>query len=128
MTLRAYRITETLLLAVVAASVALAMVQGYAWLPAPIIIAAIIVGMMLRRRVKEFAVDERVTNIAEKSLALAAGVFIVIAAPTGITLLALGREVSPEIKAVGWTLALAGAVVVLIYSAAYIYYNSRYSG
>lgn len=128
MTLKRYRIMETIMLIVLGVSVGVATAQGYVWMPAPFIIAFVIIGVLMRRRVKEFAVDERVNNIAEKSLALASGAFIIVAAPVGLTLVAMGNEASPELETIGWTLAAASCGQVLIYSIAYIYYNSKYSG
>lgn len=128
MTLKRYRLLEIIMFIALAVSVSLAVVMGYAWIPAPFILTAMVMGILMRQKVKEFAVDERVNSIAEKSLALASGIFIIVAAPIGITFIALGREARPELEPIGWTLSLAGCGLVLIYSIAHIYYNSKYSG
>lgn len=128
MTLKRYRLATVIMLVIVAASVGWAVTSGNAWIPAPVIIAAIVIGILCRKSVKELAVDERVTNISEKALAFASGIFLIVAAPIGLTFIALGQEAVPELEPIGLTLAFSVCGLVLIYYIAYLYYNRKYSG
>ena len=128
MTLKRYRLLTAVMMVIVAAAVGWAVVSANIWIPAPVIVAAIVIGILVRKRVKELAVDERVTNISEKALALASGIFLIVAVPIGLTLVALGQEKMPELEPIGLTLAFSACGLVLIYYIAHIYYNRKYSG
>jgi uncharacterized membrane protein len=128
MTLKRYRLLTVIMMVVVAAAVSWAVVSANIWIPAPVIVAAIAIGIIIRKRVKELAVDERVNTIAEKALAFTCGVFLIVGAPVGITLLARGQERLPELEPVGWTLCLTVCGLVLLYFATNLYYNRKYSG
>ncbi|MGD9115652.1 MAG: DUF2178 domain-containing protein [Dehalococcoidia bacterium] len=128
MSLTKYRILTAVIMAAVAASVVWAVLSANFWIPAPAIVAAIVIGIIIRRRVKELATDERTNTIAEKALAFANGIFLIVGAPVGITFIALGQEKLPELEPVGWTLTLAVCALVSLYFAANLYYNKKHSG
>jgi uncharacterized membrane protein len=128
MSLKRYRLFTAITMVIVAASVAWAVVNSNAWIPAPVTVAAIVIGIILRKRVRELAVDERVNTIAEKALAFASGVFLIVAAPIGLTLVALGWESSSDLYVIGLTITFTVCGLVLFYYAANLYYNRKHSG
>jgi len=128
MSLKRYRLFTAVIMVAVAASVGWAVVNGNPWIPAPVIVAAIVIGILIRKRVKELAVDERVNSIAEKALAFASGIFLIVAAPIGLTFIALGQETMPKLEPIGLTLTFAVCGLVLFYYAANLYYNRKHSG
>ncbi len=128
MSYKRYRLFTAITMVIVAASVAWAVVNSNAWIPAPVIVAATVIGIILRKRVRELAVDERVTNISEKALAFASGVFLIVAAPIGLTLVALGWESSSDLYVIGLTITFTVCGIALFYYAANLYYNRKYSG
>jgi uncharacterized membrane protein len=105
-----------------------AIVSGNAWIPIPVIIAALVIQLFVRRRVKEVVVDERVYSIAEKASLVAFRIFGIAAAVIGATLVALGWQSASDLYKIGLTLAYAVCGLLVIYYIAYIYYNRKYSG
>ena len=77
---------------------------------------------------KKLAVDERVNTVAEKALSVASTVFIILSAPIGLTLIALGQNDYPGLEPVGFTLAFSVCAVVLVYYIAHLYYNRKLGG
>jgi len=87
-----------------------------------------VVMLLLRRRVREVVVDERVYSIAEKASLVAFRIFGIAAAVIGITLVALGWQSASDLYKIGLTLAYSACGLLVIYYIAYIYYNRKYSG
>jgi uncharacterized membrane protein len=102
--------------------------NGYAWIPAPALIAAIIILLLFRRGLREITVDERTFSIAYKASRVAFVAFGVGAVAIGATLLALGQSGQPELKPVGFTLCYSICALVIIYSVAYSVYNRKFGG
>ena len=128
MSLQRYRMVTVIMMVVAAGLVAWAVINSNAWVPAPAIVVAIVIGIILRQRVKELAVDERVNSIAEKALALASVIFLLAAAPVGLTMVALGWESASDLYVIGLTIAFSACGLVLIYYIANLYYNRKHSG
>ena len=128
MTLTKYRIIEAAILVIIAVLVGWSVVNGNAWIPVPAFIAGIVIGLIIRKGVKKLAVDERVNTVAEKALSVASAVFIILAAPVGLTLIALGRNNHSNSEPIGFTLVYSACAVALIYYIANIYYNRKLGG
>jgi uncharacterized membrane protein len=128
MSLKRYRILTAITLVIVAASVGWAVVNGNAWIPIPIFVAALLILLLSRRRVREIVVDERVYSIAEKASYLAFRIFGIAAAVIGATLVAIGWDSSSALYKIGLTLTFAACGLMMIYYIAYIYYNKKHSG
>ena len=128
MTLKKYRLIEAAIIIIVIVLVGWSVMNGNAWIPIPVFIAGTIIGLCIRKGVKKLAVDERVNTVAEKALSVASGVFIILAAPVGLTLIALGRNNHPNLEPISFTLAYSTCAVVLIYWIANIYYNRKLGG
>jgi uncharacterized membrane protein len=128
MTLNKYRLIEFVVIIVVMGLTAWSVMSGIAWIPVPAFVAGIVIGLFIRKGVKKIAVDERVNTVAEKALSVASAVFIILAAPIGLTFIALGLNDYPDLEPVGFTLAFSACAVVLIYYIANIYYNRKLGG
>jgi uncharacterized membrane protein len=95
-------------------------------IPAAVILFIILV--ISRRRVTETVVDERAWSVAYRASRTAFGIFAVLAATTGITLIYLARDASDVLFHVGITLNYAACALVVFYWLAYIYYNRKLGG
>jgi uncharacterized membrane protein len=128
MSLKTFTVIKMFVVIIMAGLVGWAMVSGNALIPIPVAIAALVILLLFRRRVKKVVVDERIYSIAEKASYLAFRIFGIAAAVIGATLVALGQEAMPELEPIGFTLAYSVCGLMAIYYIAYIYYNRKYSG
>jgi uncharacterized membrane protein len=128
MSLKTFTRIRIFVLIIMVGLISWAIVSGNALIPIPVVIAAIVIVLLFRRRVREVAVDERVYSIAEKASYLAFRIFGIAAAVIGATLIALGWDSSSDLYTIGLTLAYAVCGLLVIYYIAYIYYNRKYSG
>jgi uncharacterized membrane protein len=106
-----------------------AVYAGNPWVPVPTVLGTIIVLYLLRRRVNEVVVDERVFRVADRAANLAYRTFGVAGAILGCTFLALSRFSADAAWAetAGFTLLFAVAGLVFIFFVSYNYYNSKYA-
>jgi uncharacterized membrane protein len=128
MSLKTFTRIRIFVLIIMVGLISWAIVSGNAWLPIPVVIAAIVIVLLFRRRVREVAIDERVYSIAEKASYLTFRIFGIAAAVIGVTLVALGWESASDLYKIGLTLAYSACGLLVIYYIAYIYYNRKYSG
>ena len=128
MSLKTFTRIRIFILIIMVGLISWAIVSGNVWIPIPVIIAALVIVLLLRMRVKEIIVDERVFSIAEKASLAAFRVFGIAAAIIGVTFVALGQGVVPELEPIGLTLAFSVCGLLLIYYIANLYYNRKYSG
>ena len=128
MSFKTYTAIRMVIIIIMAGLIGWAVVNGNALIPVPVIIAAMVILLLFRRRVKEVVVDERVYSIAEKASLIAFRVFGILAAVIGATLVALGWDSSSDLYKIGLTLAYSVCGLLVIYYIAYIYYNRKYSG
>jgi uncharacterized membrane protein len=98
----------------------------------PILITAMVVFVamlvLLRRRVKEITVDERVYTVAYRATRLAYMVFVVIAVIVGITLTHLAEDAADPRFYIGLTLDYSACALVVFYWLGYTYYNRKLGG
>lgn len=128
MSFKRFTLIRILIIIIMAGLISWAITSGNAWIPIPVIIAALIILLLFRRRVREVVVDERVYSTAEKASFFALRVFGIAAAVIGVTLVTLGWQSSSDLYKIGLTLAFSVCGLVLIYYIAHIYYNRKYSG
>jgi uncharacterized membrane protein len=127
-TLKQYRLIVASTMIIMASLSGWAAHNGYAWLPAPVMIAGSIILGLLRMRVKELRVDERSNSIDEKSMAIAWLIFIFLAGTSGLTLLALGRDTPDFLQAIGWTLLLSGCAIAIFFFIAKLFVSRKMGG
>ena len=98
----------------------------------PILITAalvfIAVLVLLRRRVKDITVDERVYTVAYRATRLAYLIFVIIAVIAGITLTYLAEDAADPRFYIGLTLDYSACTLVVFYWLGYIYYNRKLGG
>jgi uncharacterized membrane protein len=128
MSFKTYTAIRIFVIIIMAGLISWAVTSGNVWIPAPVIIAAIVILLLFRRGVKKVVVDERIYSIAEKASYLAFRVFGIAAAVIGATLVALGQKTVPEMEPIGFTLAYAVCGLMVIYYIAYTCYKRKYSG
>lgn len=105
-----------------------AIYQGIAWIPLPVIVVGGVFLFLTRKKEMKEKVDERTYDIAQKASLFVFRVFTVVAAGTGITLLALGRGDYPDLEPAGLALAYGCCALLLLYYSAYLYYNGKLGG
>jgi uncharacterized membrane protein len=128
MSLKTFTRIRIFILLIMIGLISWAIVSANIWIPIPVVIAAVMVMLLLRRRVREVVTDERVYSIAEKASLVAFRVFGIVAAVIGITLVALDWQSASDLYKIGLTLAYSACGLLVIYYIAYIYYNRKYSG
>jgi uncharacterized membrane protein len=128
MSFKQFTVIKLVVVIIMAGLVGWAVTSGNAWIPIPVVIAAMAILLLFRRRVKKVVVDERIYSIAEKASYLAFRIFGISAAVIGATLVAVGWDGSSDLYKIGLTLAYSVCGLLVIYYIAYIYYNRKYSG
>ena len=128
MSFKKFTIIRIVVIVIMASLIGWAVANGNALIPIPVAIAAFVILLLFRRGVKEIVVDERIYSISEKASLITFRLFGILAAVTGATLVALSQETIPSLEPIGFTLAYATCVLVMIYYIAYSYYNKKYSG
>jgi uncharacterized membrane protein len=87
---------------------AVAVIKGYVWVPAPVIIAAIIIGALVTQKSEEnLPTDERTVTITEKGPGNRPRIYVIFAAPIGLTLAVLGHSNHSYLEPVAYTLAIS---------------------
>lgn len=95
-------------------------------------IVAVFVGIvlvyLLKGKVKEVIVDERVHRISEMASKTALQIFAWLSVAVAIILIILGTGNSANFEQAGYTLAYATCALLALYSISYKYYEKRYGG
>ena len=101
---------------------------GNYWVAIPVVIIGTGVLFLLRRRVKEVVVDERINAIAFHATRFAYLSFVILAVITGAILIILGENGSTEMFQIGLTLSFSVCALLVLYWLAYFYYVRKYGG
>jgi uncharacterized membrane protein len=88
--------------------------------------ATMILLYLLRKRVKEVMIDERVHRISQMASRTTLQVFGWVSAASAFILIAFGRTISTGFEQAGYTLAYATCALLLMYSVLYKYYGSKF--
>jgi uncharacterized membrane protein len=93
-------------------------------------VAGVSVGMillyLLRRRVEEVIVDERVHRISQMASRTTLQMFGWVSAASAFILIAFGRTISTGFEQAGYALAYATCALLLLYSVLYKYYRRKF--
>jgi uncharacterized membrane protein len=116
---RTYMLVLTLILA---ALVAVFVVAGNYIIPLLAIIVAIGIKITLKKKVKGVISDERIEGIAGKAAQLTYVLSIFAVTILSLTLIAL-RKQFPLLEPVAYSLAYVACGIMLLYTAAFKYYN-----
>jgi uncharacterized membrane protein len=128
MSYKTYRMIQALII-VVMAFLAAWVATSDNWLlliPVMVVFGAIL--FFLRRKVTEVVVDERVNIIAGKASRLSFVVFVMLAVISAAILIYLGKDSSDVLFNIGLTLDFAACALMVLYWAAYFYYNRKLGG
>jgi uncharacterized membrane protein len=88
--------------------------------------ASMILLYLLRKRVKEVMIDERVHRISQMASRTTLQIFGWVSAASAFILIAFGRTISTGFEQAGYTLAYATCALLLMYSVFYKYYGSKF--
>jgi uncharacterized membrane protein len=128
MSYRTYRMMRAFL-GVIIGGVTGASVTMDNWIiPIPTIIIAIVINVILRRRVKEIVSDERTYAIAEKAARFTLSIGVIGMAVLGAIFLMVSRNEIDAMTQVGFAMEYAACSLLLISSFAYIYYSKKLGG
>lgn len=120
-TMKSYRLALAVILALI---VGWAVNRGNIVAPIIAIVAALILVFILRKKVTDIVVDERVTHIRQKASRATISVFAVGAALLSIIFTVLTRD-NPALFGAGQTLAYAACAMLILDSLFYYYYNKK---
>jgi uncharacterized membrane protein len=127
-TLKQYRLIMAGTLIVMCVLNGWAAFSGNVWLPAPVLIVGSIIIGLSRTRVKELWGDEREYNIAEKAGIYAWLIYMVLAAPSGLTLIVFSHGTPNLSFAIGFTLLGSACALALFFVIAKFYLGRKLGG
>jgi len=81
---------------------------------------------LLRKRVKEVMIDERVHRISQMASRTTLQIFGWVSAASAFILIAFGRTISTGFEQAGYTLAYATCALLLMHSVFCKYYGSKF--
>jgi len=81
---------------------------------------------LLRKRVKEVMIDERVHRISEMASRTTLQIFGWVSAASAFILSVFGKGISTGFEQAGYTLAYATCALLLLYSVFYKYYGNKF--
>ena len=93
--------------------------------PIPAVIVGLVLLYLLRRQVREVVEDERNYRISEKASRFAIQVFALVAAISGVTLIAVSTNDSALLREVGLTLAFCSCGILILYLISYAYHSRK---
>ena len=128
MSYKKFKLWRTIVVIIVAILVGWSGANNYVFIPVPAVIVGTAIVLLLRRRVKEVIVDERIFSVADKAARLIFYTFVILAGMAAATILALDPERYPDLEQAGFTLAYSVCALLVFYCVAYMYYNRKYGG
>ena len=126
MSYRAYRIWKFVIMVVLIALMILAVIAGIAWIPIPAGLAAVIVMLLLKRKVREVVVDERSYTIANRASYFTFQVGAIIMCFVGLTLMSMHNAGHTELGPYAETLIFSAIGLLIVYMASVLYYTVKH--
>ena len=122
------RFTLFRILIVVAIGIAVgwSVTAGNAIAPIPVVLIGIGLLYFTRSKVKDVLEDERLNTIREKSSRLTFQIFGITAAVAGAVMLALSKNIYPDLASVGFTLIYSVCALIILDYIAYAYFARKY--
>ena len=112
---KTFLLIKLVITAVIAAVIAISITIGNWYLPAIVLIAAVILLLVLKRRVKDVTEDERDRKIAGRAALLAMSTYAIASAVGGTVLVALGYR-DALMYAVGSTILYSASALIVLYA------------
>jgi uncharacterized membrane protein len=128
MNYKTLRMWQAIIGGLLGAIFAISIVIGNWIIPVIVMIIAISVMMILRRRVKEVVTDERTQTIAGKASRLTLQIIAIGMALAGAVLLAVSHDSSSVMGQVAITLVYVTCALLITNTLAYTYYNRKLGG
>ncbi len=127
MSYKAFKIARILIAAFIAAIISISITIENAYLAITAVVVGTAAMLLVKRNVKALLVDEMVKTISGKSALVAYTVSVIALAATSLSLVFANLS-NRESQAYNLGIALSYAVMIemLIYSAAYYFYNKKY--
>jgi uncharacterized membrane protein len=126
MDVKSYRRYLALATTILAATVAWSVMAQNMMVAVAGVSASMISLYLLRKRVKEVMIDERVHRISQMASRTTLQIFGWVSAASAFILIAFGRTISTGFEQAGYTLAYATCALLLLYSVFYKYYGSKF--
>jgi uncharacterized membrane protein len=125
MTRRWFRLLGAVITLAVVALISWSVATENAVVPIPAVIVGLVLLYLLRRQVSEVVEDERNYKISEKASRFTIQVFALVAAISGITLIAVSTNDSTILREVGLTLAFCACSILILYLISYAYHSRK---
>jgi uncharacterized membrane protein len=121
-----YRRYVALVTTILAAVVAWSVIAQNMMVAVAGVSASMILLYLLKRRVKEVMVDERVHRISQMASRTTLQIFGWVSAASAFILIVFGKGIPTGFEQAGYTLAYATCALLLMYSVFYKYYESKF--
>jgi uncharacterized membrane protein len=125
MTRRWFRLLGAAITLTVVALIGWSVATENAVVPIPAVIVGLVLLYLLRRQVRGVVEDERNYKISEKASRFTIQVFALVAAISGITLIAVSTNDSTILREVGLTLAFCACSILILYLISYAYHSRK---
>ena len=128
MSYKTYRMIQGIIGGILGAIMAISIILGNWIVPIFAVIISLILLTVLRRRVKDIIVDERIYAISEKASRLTLQVVSIGMALAGVILLAIYHGENKTLTQVAYTLEYATCALLVVNYIAYYYYRNKLGG
>ena len=125
MTRRWFRLLGAVITLTVVALIGWSVATENVGVPIPAVIIGLVLLYLLRRQVREVVEDERNYKISEKASRFTIQVFALVAAISGVILIAVSTDDSTLLREVGLTLAFCACGILILYLISYTYHSRK---
>lgn len=128
MTLKQYKTARMLVALFIAATISVSVTLNNIYLA----VAAVLIGMLfmivIKRRIKGVAADERVMTVSEKASRITFAIFTPIIGIASFILIMIGEQGNPRLKFLGMVLSYLTLLSIAIYSFTFYFINRKMGG
>ena len=123
---KSFTLFRILIVVAIGIAVGWSVTAGNAIAPIPVVLIGIGLLYFTRSKVKDVLEDERLNTIREKSSRLTFQIFGITAAVAGAVMLALSKNIYPDLASVGFTLIYSVCALLILDYIAYAYFARKY--
>lgn len=123
---KSFTLFRILIVVAIGIAVGWSVTAGNAIAPIPVVLIGIGLLYFTRSKVKDVLEDERLNTIREKSSRLTFQIFGITAAVAGAVMLALSKNIYPDLASVGFTLIYSVCALIILDYIAYAYFARKY--
>ncbi|MEJ2739957.1 MAG: DUF2178 domain-containing protein [Dehalococcoidia bacterium] len=123
---KSFTLFRILIVVAIGIAVGWSVTAGNAIVPIPVVLIGIGLLYFTRSKVKDVLEDERLNTIREKSSRLTFQIFGITAAVAGAVMLALSKNIYPDLASVGFTLIYSVCALLILDYIAYAYFARKY--